>query len=127
MVNSESILFINGEIEYVDQMSRYLSEIGYEAFGTVSTAEAFAIISSKHPKIIFFSYALPGMKGDKFIEEAKKICPASHYILVTGWSDDNILDHMKSKGVQIILEKPVDLTSVTEIVKKYISPPSITK
>lgn len=81
----------------------------YEVFITDSATEAFEILKNNDIKIIISDQRMPKMNGCKFLKKAAKDYPDVLRMLLTGYSDINVVIEAVNEGkVFKVLNKPWD-------------------
>lgn len=70
---------------------------------------AMASIKEDTPDLIISDFMMPQMNGIEFLNEAKKICPDTSMILLTGYADkENAIKAINEVGIYKYIEKPWD-------------------
>lgn len=70
---------------------------------------AIASIKENIPDLIISDFMMPQMNGIEFLNEAKKICPDTSMILLTGYADkENAIKAINEVGIYKYIEKPWD-------------------
>jgi DNA-binding NtrC family response regulator len=81
----------------------------YEVFITDSATEAFEILKNNDIKIIISDQRMPKMNGCEFLKKAAKDYPDVLRMLLTGYSDINVVIEAVNEGkVFKVLNKPWD-------------------
>lgn len=81
----------------------------YEVFITGSATEAFEILKSNDIKILISDQRMPEMNGCDFLKVSAKDHPNAARILLTGYSDINVVVKAVNEGnVFKVLSKPWD-------------------
>lgn len=74
-----------------------------------SPVEALESIKSETPDLIISDFLMPEMNGLEFLREAKKYCPETSMILLTGYADkENAIKAINEVGLYKYIEKPWD-------------------
>jgi response regulator RpfG family c-di-GMP phosphodiesterase len=69
--------------------------------------------------LILSDQRMPGMTGIDFLEKAKKISPATIRVLISGYSDNDVLIDAINKGIiQKFIQKPWEINDLINVVKK---------
>ena len=80
-------------------------------------AEAIEMVKSKHYDIIFLDVRLPGMSGDETFEQVKEIDPEATVIMMTGYTEEDLVKRVVSAGAYTCLYKPFDMEKVIALVE----------
>ena len=87
-----------------------------------SGEEAILLARSRHFDVIFMDVKMPGMNGvDAFIE-IKKTSPKTAVIMVTAYSQEDLLEKSLREGAFSILHKPLDLHQALNIIESVNKP-----
>lgn len=70
--------------------------------------------------IVILDMNMPVVNGKDAYKAIKEINPEIKTIFFTGYSKDDYDDFLKDKNVKEVIQKPFQITKITEIVKKYI-------
>lgn len=74
-----------------------------------SAKEALSYLKENQRDVIISDYMMPEMNGLEFLSEAKKLCPNSSMILLTGYADkENAIRAINEVGLYKYIEKPWD-------------------
>lgn len=104
-----------------------LAESGAQVFTASSGEQAMEIFRNNHLDAIVCDLAMPGMNGWEVAERIKqesmdkgKGKPA--FILLTGWGNQmDTKDRMLISGVDAIIQKPVDIPSLKEVITRMVN------
>lgn len=109
-----------------DGVRRLLFEIfsneGYNIELAASGAEALRKVRFRIPALILLDARMPGMSGLETLHELKKLIPCVPVILVTAYTEMNILREAKNRGlVKYEMKKPFDLDEVRNLVRTILA------
>ena len=80
-----------------------------EVVGTASNGnEALALMQKTNPDILITDIRMPGCNGLELIEQAKKICPQLHIIIISGYARFEYAQSAMRYGVREYLLKPIN-------------------
>ena len=109
------IMFVDDEPHNLAVFEASMPE-GWEVHIFDNPLSAMEQISVLRPNVIVSDQRMPGMKGVKFLELGSQLSPGSVRILVTGYSDEDlIIESVRSAKVFDYIRKPWD---VDELVKR---------
>ena len=115
---SEKILLVDDEKEFLEVMSERMANRGMEVTTALSAKEAIEKVKSESFDAIVLDLLMPEMDGLEAIEALKKINPDLQIIFLTGNATvEKGIEAMKL-GAMDLMEKPADLNSLTERIKK---------
>ncbi|TWT77283.1 Transcriptional regulatory protein QseF [Posidoniimonas polymericola] len=103
------LLFVDDERAILNGIERLLG-FDYDLDTAESGKEALETIANNGPyDIIFTDMRMPAMDGLQFVAEARKIAPASTFIMLTGNTDkETFVKAMHEARVFRFLNKPCD-------------------
>ena len=79
------------------------------------------MVKQKHYNIIFLDVRLPDISGVETFEEVKKIDPDVAVIMMTGYSEEELVSKAVAEGAYTCIYKPFDLEKLTTLVEKISS------
>jgi CheY-like chemotaxis protein len=120
---NKKILVVEDNSDLRELLIRILTHFGYETIEAGSGTEAINQASVAHPDIILMDIYLPETTGDK-ITARLKANPATRDIPVvfaTAFLVEVLKDRAPFAGAAEILQTPFSLTTLREILDKYLS------
>jgi len=109
------IMFVDDEPHNLAVFEAAMPE-GWDIRVFESPLTAIEQVEALKPNVIVSDQRMPGMKGVKFLELASKLNPQSVRILVTGYSDEDlIIESVRAAKIFDYIRKPWD---VDELVKR---------
>ncbi len=93
-----------------------LEERGYRVVTAETGAEAIARVREKHFNIIFLDIRLPDVDGTQIFEQVKTIDPEVAVIMMTGYSEEELVRRAISRGAYTCIYKPFDIERVLTLV-----------
>ena len=116
------ILVVDDYFADRETLKTILEERGYRVFVAESGSSALSQVKEKHFDIVFLDIRLPDFDGAQIFEEVKTIDPEAAVIMMTGYSEEDLIRRAISHGAYTCIYKPFDveniLTVVGEISKK---------
>ncbi|MCP4692853.1 MAG: response regulator [Desulfobacterales bacterium] len=115
----ERILLVDDEEAIVNLGQHMLERLGYHVDALTDPVEALELFreNSKNWDLIISDMTMPGMTGDKLLEEVLKIRPGMPIILCTGFSERISREEALEKGIRGYMEKPFNLTMFSKTVR----------
>ena len=118
MSDGERVLLIEDDESLRANVSRYLTDHGFEVHGYGSAEDAAPALASREYRIALVDFRLPGMDGISFLRESKPEHPALPFVVMTAHGDvQSAVDAMKA-GADQFLEKPVDPATLLEVIER---------
>lgn len=116
MTNSLNILILDDESAIKENMNIFLEDEGFSVCAEENAENALELLKSgKKIDVGIIDLRLPGMRGDRFIEEARKICPHMKFVIHTGSLNFELSEKLIELGItdNDIFKKPiVDIDSL---------------
>jgi DNA-binding NtrC family response regulator len=115
---SEKVLLVDDDVEFLDTLSERMRTRGMEVSTSSSGVEALKKVEREPYDVIILDLMMPGVDGLEALEVLKAKRPELQVILLTGHATvEKGIEAMKL-GALDFLEKPVDLSLLTEKIKK---------
>ena len=99
-----------------ETLKTILEERGYGVVTASSGAEALAMVKEKRFDIIFLDVRLPDIDGVEFFEQVKAIDPEVAVIMMTGYSEAELMQKVISHGAYTCIYKPFNVDKVVSLV-----------
>jgi len=110
------ILVVDDQFGDRETLKAILEDRGYRVTTAADGAEAIRIVKEKHYDIIFLDVKLPGMDGVETFEQVKQIDPRAVVIMMTGYTEEELVRKAISGGAYTCLYKPFDMEKVITLV-----------
>lgn len=115
---AEKVLLIDDEVEFLDALSERMRLRGMDV-STASTADtAVSALDSGEYDAIVLDLQMPDMNGIEMLKVIKKSHPDMQVILLTGQATLEAGVQAMKLGAMDFMEKPADIDSLTEKIKK---------
>jgi len=115
---SEKVLLVDDEVEFLDTLSERMRTRGMEVDTSSSGVEALKKVEQEAYDVIILDLMMPGVGGLEALKILKEKRPELQVILLTGHATvEKGIEAMKL-GAMDFLEKPADLSLLTEKIKK---------
>ncbi|MBI5251947.1 MAG: response regulator [Desulfomonile tiedjei] len=121
-----SILFIDDMKPLVTIMENGLEKLGHRVFSALSGREGLEIFRSNPVDVVLCDLGMEGMDGWEVGEAIRKACeekgvPKTPFILLTGWGyDQGYQERLVDSGVDAILEKPIEIEKLIEVLGSVV-------
>ncbi len=114
----EKVLIIDDEQEFTEALAERMTNRGMTVSTSSSAIEGLQSIEDKSFDVVVLDLQMPEMDGIETLKILKKKRPELQVILLTGHATvEKGIEAMKL-GAMDLLEKPADLTTLTEKIKK---------
>ncbi len=111
------ILVVDDQFADRETLKGVLEDKGYRVATASDGAEAIEMVKSRHYDIIFLDVRLPGIDGVETFEQVKMIDPEVTVIMMTGYSEEDLVKRAVSRGAYTCIYKPFDMERVIELVE----------
>ena len=111
------ILVVDDEFGDRETLRGILEDKGYRVATARDGAETIEMVKSRHYDIIFLDVRLPDMNGVETYEQVKKIDPRATVIMMTGYSEEELVERAISQGAYTCIHKPYDMEKVIALVE----------
>ena len=115
---TEKVLLVDDEEDFLEVLAERMSSRGIEVTTATSAAEAIRMAEKESFDAIIVDLMMPEMDGLEALKLIKEKKPESQVILLTGHATlDKGIKAMKLGAIDF-MEKPADLSQLTEKIKK---------
>ncbi len=115
---AEKVLLVDDEKDFVEALAERMETRGMNVTATTSGKDALKKVGEESYDAIVLDLQMPEMDGLEALCEIKKIKPEMQIILLTGHATvEKGIEAMKL-GAMDLIEKPADLQTITEKIKK---------
>ncbi|MCG8639903.1 MAG: response regulator [Desulfobacterales bacterium] len=117
MKKTKLFLILDDEKSIRQSIAAYMEDIGYTVFQAASGEDALEIVKTHPIDDAVVDIRLPGIDGNIFMIEAKKIAPDINFVIHTGSADYVISDSIAALGVtpeKVIIKPARDLEQIRQ-------------
>lgn len=121
MEKSFNILFVDDEENVLKALKRLFIDEGFGVFTASSGKEGLEILKNDEFAVIVSDQRMPEMTGTEFLQQAKKLCPDTIRIILTGYADINAsINAINQAGAYRYITKPWNDEEVVLIIKEAV-------
>ena len=116
------ILCVDDDVDITTLLDNVLSANGHKVTICLNGVDAISLIEKEDFNLIFLDLRMPGFSGYDVIDHLDKEEMISHnnlVILSAEYLEDSKTSEYKKKGIKEILQKPIRLELLLEVVKGY--------
>ena len=103
------VLLADDDPGMLETLADVLMEAKFEVVAVKDGREAMAALASDRFDAIILDIVMPGLNGVEVIDETRKSDPAAKFVIVTAYSDSELVDEVRTRGVNRIFFKPIDI------------------
>ena len=117
---ASKVLVVDDEAVIRDFLIRLLTLEGIEVKTVDNGWKAIAMAREEQFDIFFIDVRMPGIGGVDTFMELKAIAPNSKYVMMTGYSLDELLKRLEGEDIEAVITKPFDIKEIVTILEDYI-------
>lgn len=111
------ILVVDDQHSDRETLKAILEERQYRVSTAADGYETIEIIKNRKYNLIFLDIRLPGINGVETLEQVKQISPGTTVIMMTGFSQEDLVKKAMDGGAQSCIYKPFDMEKVLALVE----------
>lgn len=121
--NKKKILIVDDNDQIIKVLRKGLEHLGYQVYTETDSLKAIEKFKSEYKKVdlVITDYLMPGLKGDELAAAIKEINNKVKVLLITGYMDGSQGNISDIKTVDGCMAKPVELSKLSEMLKKLLS------
>lgn len=113
------VLVVDDEKEIVEFLENFLDRFNLSAIKAIDGKQAVDDYQRYRPDMVFLDIQMPVKDGLTVLKELKEWDPAAKIIMITGREDKKSQEQAKEYGAMDYITKPLDLSELSEKIKKY--------
>ena len=113
-----NVLLVDDNLDFLDSTKDVLEDQGYEVETATNGEDALNQANSNPFDVILMDIKMPKMNGVESFIKMKKNNPEVKVILFTAYSLETLIQRARSEGVCEILNKPLDMVRLLNIIEK---------
>lgn len=113
------ILVVDDERVVRDFLSRILTLQSVYVKTAEDGFQAIEAVRQEEFDLVFLDIRMPQMNGVEALKELKKVNTNLKFVMMTGYSVDDLLEEAKQEGVVNYLKKPFDINLISTFLKSY--------
>ena len=115
-----TLLVVDDEVDVLESL-RHQFHRGYRVLTSVSGKEAIEILERDDVELILTDQRMPGMSGDQFLREARRLKPDAIRMLFTGYADIQAVISAVNEGhIFRYILKPWDTVELEGIIRQGV-------
>ena len=121
--NRPRLLVVDDEQVIRELLRRHLTSLGYAVVTAESGEEALSEAPRFRPALVFLDIKMPGMGGLECLKQLRRLFPDIQVVMLTAVLERESVVNAVDIGAQEYLFKPVDLATVTQVLKRLLPTP----
>jgi signal transduction histidine kinase len=118
--NRHSLLIVDDEVDVLDSL-RHQFHRSYRVLTSASGSQAIEILEHDDVELILSDQRMPGMSGDRFLREARRLKPDAIRMLFTGYADIQAVISAVNEGhIFRYILKPWDTVELEGIIRQGV-------
>ena len=114
------VLIVDDDEFQVVSLVDIFNNKGFEAEVANSGEDALEMIKNKEYDCVVSDIRMPIMNGVELFKAARKIRPNIPFVLMTAYSNDDLVKEGLKEGALLTLNKPLDINSLISYILYYI-------
>jgi DNA-binding NtrC family response regulator len=121
-LTGKNVLVVDDDQSILSIFEFILKETGYNTI-TASSGQDCLDILKKGPKIdlVFLDVKMPGITGIDVFKQIQKTDPKLLVVMMTGYSEDELIKEVFELGAYGIIYKPFDMEEILSVVEKIFN------
>jgi two-component system alkaline phosphatase synthesis response regulator PhoP len=103
------VLLADDDPGMLETLADVLTQAGFDVVSVKDGGEAMAALASDRFDAIILDIVMPGFNGIEVIDETRKSDPAAKFVIITAYSDSELVEEARNRGVDRIFFKPIDI------------------
>jgi CheY-like chemotaxis protein len=112
MATHPHVLVVDDDEDMLVVARTALEQAGYRVTMATSGREGIEALRRERPDAILFDFWMPEMRGDEFVSEVWRVCPAPPPLVACSADPDFMDWDARSSGVRHAISKPFDVASL---------------
>ena len=118
--NQTLILLVDDRIEDRNLFRMVLEKKGYKVVDVSSGEECLRQVEERRFQVILLDIKLPGIDGVETLRRVKQIRPDVGVIMLTAYSEKELIEEAVREGSFTCLKKPLDMDELLEVVSQCL-------
>lgn len=103
------VLLADDDPGILETTSDILRTAGFDVTAVADGRLAAAAVSRDRFDIVVLDVMMPGLNGVETVDEIRKTSPDVRFVIITAYSDSELVDDVRRRGVSDIFFKPFDV------------------
>jgi len=113
-----TLLYVEDDKDTRERLSEVFTHKVETLYVAKDGVEALEIFKTHHIHLVISDFLMPNMDGNKLCSAIKKIQPLTTFVLLTAFSDSQILINAIDVGVDKFLQKPISASKLFNLLEE---------
>ena len=118
MVEQSSVLVVDDNEDLLETFSKILKRRGFNVETAEDGVSAVDKFKTHHYDVILMDIVMPRMNGVEAFRRIREICPDARVILMTAYSEDELIRAALDEGAQQVVHKPLRIDRMIELLRE---------
>jgi CheY-like chemotaxis protein len=118
MNNKMTILVVDDNEDLLETFAMILKRRGYEVQTACDGVAAVDKFKEQNFDVTLMDIVMPDMNGVDAFKKIREIQPEASIILMTAYSDEELIQAAKDEGVHLIIQKPIRIDRLMELINE---------
>lgn len=116
MNDETTILVVDDNLDLLETFAKILERRGFRVETADNGAKAVTKCQLQNFDITLMDIVMPEMNGVEALKKIKEFHPGALVILMTAYSDENLLQAAREEGVHRIINKPIQIDQLIKLI-----------
>jgi DNA-binding response OmpR family regulator len=112
------VLLADDDPGMLETLADIIEQAGFEVKTVKDGREALDALVHDRFDAIVLDIMMPGFNGIEVIDETRKSDPAAKFLIITAYSDSELVGEARNRGVDMIFFKPIDLDGLLKALEE---------
>jgi CheY-like chemotaxis protein len=118
MNDKTTILVVDDNEDLLETFAMILKRRGYEVQTACDGVDAVDKFKEQNFDVTLMDVVMPEMNGVDAFKKMREIQPEASIILMTAYSDEELMQTAKEEGVHLIIQKPIRIDKLIEMINE---------
>lgn len=118
MNDKTTILVVDDNEDLVETFAMILKRRGYEVQTACDGVTAVDKFKEQNFDVTLMDIVMPEMNGVDAFKKIREIQPDASIILMTAYSDEELLQTAREEGITLIIQKPIRIDKLMELINE---------
>lgn len=117
-MTSRRILIVDDDRDFAESMAEIVELNGHRPILAHSGEQALQLLDREDIDIVFMDIRMPGINGIETFMRAHKLRPDLRAVMMTGYTDADLIKSALDNGAMGVLRKPVDVDELISVIEE---------